>query len=872
MKSVAKLLPESSNMQGMPTVKKILFFCALILLGQNCGSLIGEVDRIRLRYEELNAAPTVIATNPADNSFAAYNQTYIDVTFSPMVDAGTVTAQSTFGACSGSFQVSYDGFNNCLAGAIDAGANPRIRFTPTIFPKGLGLQIRITSSVTGQTATPAVPYTSPVGFKLGAPCGNQNCFFSYSTPLTAVAGTASWIFPVRAGPHSGKLLVYSSSGTATTLIDPLNVTSLSGKTLCFTPNFGTYSIYVTGGTYDGKELIVAGGGSTSTCLYDHATDTMAAGPALPTIAGAGAGYGGFFMKPQTGGDAGKILMMQGGGKNGVMRFDPTAGTITDAAPMVTTGNTAMQAHAIRLATGGGNAGKHLIYHGVGQSGTTWFDEALDTMTAGPALLSVGTGGGSFEIVNGVRAGQILTTSGSGASTTFGINTTTLASVASPPAVTGGVTSGGRILWQLNSASYDQPLVLHGGGFQTSRYNSSTGNFDVGPLTTGVILDGSASIFLPSTASGGAFLIVNGSSAGIQTPSTSVYFPQSNSFSGTRMPTNVPNAGSNAFTVTGGPRNGKTIIISGALTNETAEFDPLRFDMTRGPQLPSNTTANAFNIVLGSNRVLLFHGNSTTYSLYTPSSDTLSASGGPSLSQPTGAGAVAFNIPGTTKFVVMHGAGLSSGDILDDSNLAAAGSAANATCAINAVPFTIRYKNYAANQERQLVFCNGSSMARFSHQTAAFLSGFSLSGAAGAGMQGFIISSGAHAGKILIVHGGNTAGTTLIDTTQDPEVISGGPTVSAGCATLPNTGAQLILPTTGTNAGRALLLAGNTSADSCFYDPQTHAFVANPAKVGSGVGFQLTSGALAFKTNGGLYPTSFVVLTGANKNVWATYVP
>lgn len=838
-----------------------------------CGSLVSETDRIRLRYEELNAAPVVVTTDPADNSFAPFNQTYIDVTFSPAVDPGSVTAQTSFGACSGSFQVSYDGFTNCLAGTIDTSANPRIRFVPTIFPKALGLQIRITSAVTGQTGTPAVGYTSPVGFKLGAPCGNQNCFFSYSTPLTAVAGTASWIFPVRAGPHAGKLLVYSSSGTATTLIDPLNVTSLSGKTLCFTPNFGTYSFYVsTGTTYVGKELIIAGGGSTATCLYDHATDTMSAGPTLPTIASAGAGYGGFFIKPQNGSDAGNFLMMQGGGKSGVMRFDPIAGTITDATPYATSGNTAMQAHAIRFATGGSNAGKYLIYHGVGQAGTTWYDDSLNTMNGGLALPSVGTGGGSFEIVNGARAGQILTVSGSNASTTFGINTTTLASLGTPPSLTGGVTNGGRILWQINSASYDQPLVLHGGGFQTSRYNSSTGNFDVGPLTTGVILDGSASIFLPSVVSGGAFLIVNGSSGGVQTPSTSVYFPQNNSFSGTRMPTNVPNAGSSSFVVTGGPRNGKTIIISGALTSETAEFDPLRFDMTRGPQLLSNTTANAFNIVLSSNRVLLFHGNATTYNLYTPSSDTLSASGGPTLSQPTGAGAVAFNIPGTTKFVVMHGAGLSSGDVFDDANLAAAGAGVNATCTINSTPFTLRYKNYAANQERQLVFCNGTSMARFSHPTSAFLSGLTLSAAGGTGMQGFIISSGTHAGKVLIIHGGGTGATSLIDTTQDPETVSGLLSVSPACATLPSTGAQLIQPTTGANAGRALLLAGNTSADSCFYDPQTHSFVANPSKVGSGVGFQLTSGSLAFKTNGGLYPTSFVILTGANKNVWATYVP
>lgn len=846
-------------------MRNFSLFITLLFLSA-CNSIINETERVRKSYFYQNSeSPTVTATDPADGAIGPNTQTYIDITFSAPVDLATVTVQSSFGACSGSLQISYDGFGNCLAGTIDGSANPRIRFIPTVFPKGLGLQIRASGAVTNPYGRPIEAYTSPTGFRLAAPCGGQNCFFSYSTPLIANAGTASWIFAVRSGPHSGKYLAYSSSGTTTTLIDPLTISSQSGKALCFTPNFGTYSFYVSTGALAGKEIIVAGGSSNATCIYDHATDTMSTGNTLAIAAG----YGGFPLLPQSGTELGNVLMLQGGGLTGINRFNIAAGTFANANPLASTGGIAMQAHSIRLQTGT-NIGQHLVFHGVASATTTWFNETTGTMTSGPAVSTLNTGSGSFEVTSGTRSGQVITVLGGNTTSTYVFNTTSLTGAAGGPAVSGNVTSGGRLLRQASTNSYDAPLYLHGAGFQSSIYNSATGNFEAGPLTTGAILDGSAAAFIPSTANGGAFLIVNGSSGGVQTPSTSVYFPQTNSFSGTRMPTNVPNPGSNSFVISGGPQNGRTLIVSGALSRETAVFDPLRFEMQRGPQLASPTTANALNYRLGSGRAVVFHGNAATYEIYDPASHSFSTSGGPSLSQPLGQAAVAFGLPGTSKFVVMHGGSATSGDMFDETTLAAP-TGVTSPCAVGGVAFTLRYTNTAVSQQRQLVFCSGNTMGRFDHATGTFLTSLTLAGAAGVGIQGFVISGGTHNGKVLIIHGGGSTTTSLIDTTVNPETVSLGPSPSPACSTMPNAGAQIMPVTSGTSNGRVVLLPGAGSSASCIYDPTAHSFSSGNA-VGNGVGFQLTAGALAFRTNGGLYPTSFIVLSGGNKNVWSAYVP
>jgi hypothetical protein len=288
-----------------------------ILVGAACDSLISETERIKQAYYAKNPT-SVVTTDPADNTIAPYNQTYIDVTFSSEIDAATFVAQTTFGACSGSFQVSYDLFNNCLAGTVDSSANPRIRFIPTVFPKGLGFQIRITSSVISSVEVPVTPYTSPVGFRLGAPCGNFNCFFSLSTPLMAPAAGSNGVFLIRTGVHAGKALAYSTGTALTTIIDPATATSIQGPNLCVTPAGAVLDFYAAGAANTGKQILILGTSGT-TCVYDPATNLFSSGVTAPS-----AGSGAYAFGSQTNTD---VFLVQGAPSTFIYRYDSTSGNL-----------------------------------------------------------------------------------------------------------------------------------------------------------------------------------------------------------------------------------------------------------------------------------------------------------------------------------------------------------------------------------------------------------------------------------------------------------------------------------------------------------------------------------------------------------------
>lgn len=298
------------------------FFALLaVITATNCGSLIDETARVEKAYElKAGLVPQVSSTDPADNTFAPLSQNYVDIVFSNPIDAASFSAQSTFGACSGTFQLSYDGFNNCLGGTVDVSANPRIRFTPTVFPKGLGLQIRVAGvlSPAGNTVT---TYTSPVGFRVAAPCGNQNCFFSYSTPLMTNAAGNSGLFLIRSGTHQGKFIAYAGGTTTTTLIDLTAGTSEAGPTLCGNTGAGAHNFYMATGFYPQQQMVVLGGGS-STCRYDPVAHVFVTGPTLPFNAGVGA----HALVPRAGPELGNTFVVRGATSNEISRYDATLGT------------------------------------------------------------------------------------------------------------------------------------------------------------------------------------------------------------------------------------------------------------------------------------------------------------------------------------------------------------------------------------------------------------------------------------------------------------------------------------------------------------------------------------------------------------------
>ncbi len=124
--------------------------------------------------------PTVTATSPADGSSAEASTT-VGVTFSEAMDASSLFAQTSAGACSGTVQVSLDDFATCIAMAAAAptmsGSDTIATFTPE---PGLLVnrtyEVRVTTDVRSALGGPmAASYESTMGFVTGSPqiCGTS---------------------------------------------------------------------------------------------------------------------------------------------------------------------------------------------------------------------------------------------------------------------------------------------------------------------------------------------------------------------------------------------------------------------------------------------------------------------------------------------------------------------------------------------------------------------------------------------------------------------------------------------------------------------------------------------------------------------------
>lgn len=831
-----------------------------------CGSLIDETARVEKAYElKAGLVPQVSSTDPADNTFAPLSQSYVDVVFSNPIDAASFSAQSTFGACSGSFQLSYDGFNNCLAGTVDVSANPRIRFTPTVFPKGLGLQIRVAGvlSPAGNTVT---TYTSPVGFRVAAPCGNQNCFFSYSTPLMTNAAANSGVFMIRSGTHQGKFIAYTGSTTTTTLIDLTAGTSETGPALCANPGAGAHNFYISSGTFGQQQMVVLGAGNT-TCRYDPVAHTFVAGPTLPALFNVGVGA--HALQPRTGTETGNTFVIRGAGTNEIARYDAPTGAFVAAANA--TGNVGAGGHAVRISAGS-NAGRFIVVHaGLGNGTTVATEDPLGISPGPSALSSISVDGGSFEVTTGLRAGELITMVGNGSAASRSFNTATLATAGGGPALASNIVAGGLVLRGDDARPLRNPLVVHGGGHVTSRYDADSGNFVAGPFATGFFGVGSASTFAQNAAGTDFFLLINGSLGS----NTSVYLPGSNRFHGSRLPRSVPNNGAHTFYVSSGINRGKTIVVAAGGTVDTAVFDPLEFQFSYGPQLTTVAYGSSLNITLthgvhAGKTLILMGGNTTTFNLYDPDTHTFSVPGGwpsPGFSA-TGVGASAFRVGNSEFIVIINGNGTGTQVLNQLTGTVSAGPAM--PCGSTSERFNLRVPVPSTNDIRQLIYCTGNQFAVYNHATQDFSGAISSVDGAGPGIQGFVLPSG----SAMVVLGNSAPTPYIFDPVANTFAAA---TVSlAGCAPGGvNVGSQLFALTSGVNTGRFVIVAGNGSSNSCLYDPAANTMVAGPAislTAPTSPGFQITQGSVAFRTQGGLYPTAFILAAGSSKNVWNAYVP
>ncbi|GAB4434369.1 MAG: hypothetical protein OHK0011_17490 [Turneriella sp.] len=843
----------------------------MVLVCTGCNSLLNEAERIRNAYLFKNSeAPAVVATDPADGGTGSTTQTYIDITFSIALDSSSATVQPANGACTGSLQFSTDNFATCLGGSLDTSANPRLRFTPVMMPRGVVIRLRVLPSLLNLYGKPAESYNSPQGMTFSALCGASNCFFSTSLPLLTGTGSASAMFLIRSGTHAGKLVIMTEGQTTTTMVDFIAISTGPGPTLPMAPGAGLHTFPILQGPHAGKEMVFMGG--TLTYLYDPATHTFTAGPAP-----AGINAGAFTFTPVAGIYAGHAFTLNGAPSTTVNRYPDNLGNFIHHTTLAGPNLPGVGGHALRTSAGTAASYFFLVF-GNNNTASRFFDEGTGNILAGPTLSgNAGAGAGSFVVESGPLAGRILTVLGGGSNATNRYDIASAVNEGSGPTLTPAVDAGGQVLYRFGTNLASAPLVLHGGGLAgitTSRFDAASGAFTAGPLSHGAIGAGSSTLFIPSTTDQGYFFIVNG----LTLSNTQIYSLSNNDFFGNTLPGSTPNNGAHAFYVEAGIHRGRTLVIAAGSSRHTALYDPSWHAFFQGPLTVDPISASGFSIPITrgtyAGRVVVFAGGgANTYNVYNPGDATFRSmldlshvvSGTP---LPTTSGANFFEMS-DGRILILNGGGVTT-QILDQENYTFVTTGTPVASCIVTQSFNLRYTRPSDGRAMQLVWCNGSLFTVFDHVTQTF-SLHSVAGG-GTGLQAFVIPSGTERGNIALVHGGNSTNWRILSA-EDLSTI-GGVRSLAGCTTTGvEAGSQLIPITSGSNAGRHLLVVGNTTRNTCLFDPTTLAFTTGPA-IGNvnSPGYPIVNGSVAFATRGGAYPTGAVLLSGTNKNVWSTFVP
>lgn len=128
-------------------------------------------------------APTISSTTPANAATGISTSSTVAVTFSEAMSTGTVTAQTSAGACSGSVQVSLDNFANCIAMTASAptfsGGNTVATFTPaSALTASTTYKMRVTTAVQDASSNAlASQFETATGFTTGAGGGTATDLF-----------------------------------------------------------------------------------------------------------------------------------------------------------------------------------------------------------------------------------------------------------------------------------------------------------------------------------------------------------------------------------------------------------------------------------------------------------------------------------------------------------------------------------------------------------------------------------------------------------------------------------------------------------------------------------------------------------------------
>lgn len=314
---------------------------------------------------------------------------------------------------------------------------------------------------------------------------------------------------------------------------------------------------------DGRTLIIGGGGTVNTVIFDPEKGTFSQGASLTANAASGAGS--FLI---SGGiHSGKIMVMHGIVSSNSI-YDPTAGTVS-AGPTVANGGSSGAANI--AITSGTNAGKVFAVQ-VNVNSTAIYNPSTNLFTAGSSTVvsthcsAIGSGlniipqdNGSYNILcgGGSTAGSI----------TFNPSTLSLTSTAS---ASGNIGAGGCNALVPSGAYAGKYLVIHGNGTPgTSIFDPSALTFSPGPSLSSNAGIGASIIPIKYGTNAGKFLLINGNS----TAATSVFDPASGTFSAGISLGSAVATGGNSFNISSGIYNGAIAVIHGGITGSMSIIFP-----------------------------------------------------------------------------------------------------------------------------------------------------------------------------------------------------------------------------------------------------------------------------------------------------------
>lgn len=385
------------------------------------------------------------------------------------------------------------------------------------------------NETTRSIQTPGVPVTGPSGSVVlkWKPIAGAYSYKVYRTTTSDTYGASSYLVTIgtASSSTSNTTVDYLDTGTATSSGQPpasngTNAGAYLSRGTVPNSGLGTMSagpaiVGTAGNTAsqgaiflerpNGTYLLIQGGNTANTSIYDPGTNTFSAGPGV----GGNVDWGGHaFRLPD-----GKFYVTLGNSTTGRI-YDPVANTFS-AGPS-TTDNTLWGVNSIPLSNG-----NFLIVHGANTTTTTIYNTSNNTTSAGPATTAV-TYVGSHSIKR--PDGTWLVVRGGSLGTNI-YNESTNSFTAGPSLSGSDTCNSGCGSLQMPDGRW---LIIHGTASTTTTiYNPWTNTMTAGPAAPGTMHDGRNALEMPD----GRWLVIRGNaSAGSATDTTYIYDPYSNSFS------------------------------------------------------------------------------------------------------------------------------------------------------------------------------------------------------------------------------------------------------------------------------------------------------------------------------------------------------